>query len=104
VFEGRLHDVGRIGDLISGHVRAVELTAAVPPAAREALAGGRRVTEEGDLVTVSFEEEAGADAAVRAVVAAGGRVVSLTRHRETLEDFFVRRLAESRGAAASKGP
>jgi len=103
VFEGRLRDVGRIGDLLSGHVRAVELTATAPAAAREALARGRSVAAEGELVTVSFESEASADAAVRAVVAAGGRVVSLTRHRETLEDFFVRRLAEARGTAASEG-
>jgi ABC-2 type transport system ATP-binding protein len=55
------------------------------------------VAEEGDRVTVTFDQEAEADAAVRALLAAGGRVVSLTPHRETLEDFFVRRLEESKG-------
>jgi ABC-2 type transport system ATP-binding protein len=96
VFEGRLRDVGRIGDLLSGHVRSVELTAVAPDGAREALARGERVAQEGDRLTVTFADEGAADAAVRALVAAGGRVVSLTPHRETLEDFFVRRLEESK--------
>jgi len=100
VFEGRLRDVGRIGDLLSGHVKAVEVTAEAPgTAAREALAVGTRIAEEGDRLTVTYQDVAAADAAVRAVVAAGGRLVSLTRHRETLEDFFVRRLEEARGEA-----
>jgi ABC-2 type transport system ATP-binding protein len=97
VFEGRLRDVGRIGDLLSGHVKSHELTAVAPAGARGALSRGRKVAEEGDRVTVTFDQEAEADAAVRALLAAGGRVVSLTPHRETLEDFFVRRLEESKG-------
>jgi ABC-2 type transport system ATP-binding protein len=54
------------------------------------------VAEEGDRVTVAFEDEASADAAIRALLAAGGRLQAVTPHRETLEDFFVRRLEETR--------
>jgi ABC-2 type transport system ATP-binding protein len=101
IFEGRLRDVGRIGDLLSGHVEVVELTADAPTAgAREALAVGTAIAAEGHRLTVTYQDAAAADAAVRSLVAAGGRVVSLTPHRETLEDFFVRRLEESRGDAA----
>jgi len=39
---------------------------------------------------------------VRGLLAAGGRVIALTPHRETLEDFFVRRLAEDRAAAGAQ--
>ena len=104
VFEGRLRDVGRLGELLSGHVRAVELSAIAPAGARGALSRGAKVSEEGDRLTVTFADEGAADAAVRELLAAGGRLLSLTRHRETLEDFFVRRLEESRKDAASRGP
>jgi ABC-2 type transport system ATP-binding protein len=56
---------------------------------------------EGERLTVAFPDESTADAAVRAVLAAGGRLVALTPHRETLEDFFLRRLGEG-GADPAK--
>jgi ABC-2 type transport system ATP-binding protein len=99
---GRLSDVGRLGDLLSARVRSVELTAVVPAAARAALGGGRVIAEEGERLTVVFGDEPAADAAVRAVLAEGGRIASLTPHQETLEDFFLRRLQE--GAARPEGP
>ncbi len=89
---GRLSDVGRLGELLSPRVRSVELTAMVPAAARGALGAGRVLAQDGDRVTVAFADEAAADSAVRELVRAGGKVVSLTPHRETLEDFFLRRL------------
>jgi ABC-2 type transport system ATP-binding protein len=94
ILGGRLRDVGRIADLLSARVRSVEVTAIAPGAAREALARGRPVAQDGDRLTVAFDDEGAADAAVRAVLAAGGRLVALTPHRETLEDFFLRRLEE----------
>jgi ABC-2 type transport system ATP-binding protein len=103
IIRGRLRDVGRLGDLLSAKVRSVELTAHAPPAARAALGRGRIINEEAERVTAVFDDEATADAAVRALLAAGGRLVSLTPHRETLEDFFVRRL-EERGAPAARAP
>jgi ABC-2 type transport system ATP-binding protein len=98
ILDGRLRDVGRIGDLLSPRVRSVELTVEIRPDGRGALPRGRLLAEEGDRVTLSFDEEGAADAAARAVLEAGGRILGLVRHRETLEDFFVRRLAESREA------
>jgi ABC-2 type transport system ATP-binding protein len=62
--------------------------------------GARLVSREGDRSTWSFETEAAADAAVKSVVGAGGRVAALTAHRETLEDFFMRRLAGATEASA----
>jgi ABC-2 type transport system ATP-binding protein len=99
ILGGRLRDVGRIGDLLSPRVRSVELTAIASGGAREPLARARLVASDGDRLTVAFDDEAAADAAVRALLAAGGRVVALTPHRETLEDFFVRRLEEARSPA-----
>jgi len=92
---GRLRDVGRIGDLLSPRVRAVEVAALAPGGAREALSRGTVLSHDGDAFTVSFADEEAADAAVKALLQAGGRLLSLTPHRETREDIFVRRLGEA---------
>ncbi|BDG09032.1 ABC transporter ATP-binding protein [Anaeromyxobacter paludicola] len=100
---GVLRDVGRLGELLSPRVGSVELTAEATGAARAALSRARVLSEEGSRVTVRFEGESAskeADDAVRALGAAGGRLVSLTPHRETLEDFFMRRIAENGAGAA----
>ena len=100
---GRLRDVGRIGDLLSARVQSVELTAVAPDGARAALSAGKVISQEGEHVTVVFQDEGAADAAVRSLLAAGGRLVSLTPNRETLEDFFLRRLEEEQAPAPGEG-
>ena len=97
ILGGKLRDVGRLDDLLSANVRSVELTAVVPGRGAPPLANaGRIVRAEADRLTVAFDDEAHADAAVRGVLARRRAGLSLTPHRETLEDFFVRRLAETR--------
>ncbi len=98
IVQGRLRDVGRLGELLSARVTSVELTADLPEGRREPVARGRVIAEEGARVTAVFDDAGAADAAVAAVLAAGGRLVALTPHRETLEDFFLRRLHEEGGA------
>jgi ABC-2 type transport system ATP-binding protein len=102
ILEGKLRDVGRLDQLLSARVQTVELTVA---GLRDdaPIGGGRVLARAGDRISVAFDDEARADAAVRAVVTAGARVVAMTPHRETLEDFFVRRLAEER-AESPDGP
>jgi ABC-2 type transport system ATP-binding protein len=99
---GRLRDVGRLSDLLSARVKSVEATF-VLPAGAEQVAHGRVLASDGDRVTFAFDDEAAADDAVRAVLAAGGRVASLTPHRETLEDFFMRRLDDRVSAVSAAG-
>jgi ABC-2 type transport system ATP-binding protein len=98
IVQGRLRDVGRLGELLSARVTSVELTADLPEGRREPLARGRIIATEGARVTAVFDDPGAADAAVAAVLAAGGRLVALTPHRETLEDFFLRRLQDGGGA------
>jgi ABC-2 type transport system ATP-binding protein len=98
IIGGRLRDVGRLGDLLSPRVQSVEATLVVPAAARERLGAATVLAQEGERLALRFTDEPAADAAVRAVLAAGGKVVSVTPRRETLEDFFLRRLGE--GAAS----
>ncbi len=98
IIEGRLRDVGRIGDLLSTRVHGVEVAAELPdgPLPGEGpVSTGRVIARDGRTVTLAFGDESAAEAALRAILAAGGRVQSLVRHRETLEDFFLRRLREA---------
>ena len=97
---GRLRDVGRLGDLLSARVHSVEATVVLPTPNRELLGPGRIIAEEGERLTVVYDSEGPADTAVRAVLAAGGRLLSLTPHRENLEGFFMRRLEEGRARAS----
>jgi ABC-2 type transport system ATP-binding protein len=101
IIQGRLRDVGTLGDLLSARVTSVELTAALPEGRRQPLGRGRIISTEGERVTAIFDDAGAADAAVRALLDAGGKLVALTPHRETLEDFFLRRTRE--GAAAEAG-
>jgi ABC-2 type transport system ATP-binding protein len=100
ILGGKLRDVGRLGDLLSPRTRSVELTAVVPAAARERVGHGKLLRQEGERLTLSFADEEGADAALKAVLLAGGRLIDCTQHRETLEDFFMRRLVEERAGRA----
>jgi ABC-2 type transport system ATP-binding protein len=102
IVQGRLRDVGRLGELLSARVTSVELTADLPAGRREPLERGRVISAEGERATAVFDDAGAADEAVRAVLAAGGRVVALTPHRETLEDFFLRRMREGAGAEAGR--
>ena len=100
ILSGKLRDVGRLGELLSPRTRSVELTALVPAAAREGVGHGKLLQQEGERLTLSFADEEGADAALKAVLQAGGKLIDCTQHRETLEDFFMRRLVEERAGRA----
>ncbi len=101
IIGGKLRDVGKLDALLSARVTGVE-AAFAGPGASGPFAGARLVAREGERTTWAFDDDAGADAAVRAVVAAGGRVAGLTAHRETLEDFFLRRLEGAPAVATTE--
>jgi len=98
ILGGELRDVGRIGDLLSPRVRSVEAVLDVPEGAAEGVGRARLVSRDGARMVLSFPDLESANAAARATLEAGGGVVSLVPHRETLEDFFVRRFEEGRAA------
>ena len=98
ILGGRLRDVGRISDLLSPRVRTVEVVLDVPDAAREWIAAGKLLSRDQDRHAMTFPDLESASAAVAGVLAAGGTLVSLVPDRETLEDFFMRRLEEGRAA------
>jgi ABC-2 type transport system ATP-binding protein len=105
ILGGRLRDVGRISDLLSPRIRSVEVVLQVPEAARGRLEGGQLVSRDQDRFVLAYPDLARANGAVSAVLASGGTLVSLVPHRETLEDFFVRRLEEGRSSGeAGRAP
>jgi ABC-2 type transport system ATP-binding protein len=104
IIQGRLRDVGKLGDLISAKVRSTEVTADLGAGDSGALARGRLLSRDGTRVTVTFDDEGEADAAVRSVIESGAHLIDLTRHRETLEDFFLRRLGEGADPTSARSP
>jgi ABC-2 type transport system ATP-binding protein len=102
VLKGRLVAEGSLGALLDGSVKSVELRCAA--LAEEHFAALRAAALDGsrgpDDWTFSFADLAGANQAAGRVLSLGGRVLSLTPLRETLEQSFVR-LATSDGQAAA---
>jgi ABC-2 type transport system ATP-binding protein len=105
ILGGRLRDVGRISDLLSPRIRSVEVVLDVPEKARERVGRGRLVSRDQDRFAMSFPDLESANTAVAEVLAGGGALVSLVPFRETLEDFFLRRLEEGKAAGeAGRAP
>jgi ABC-2 type transport system ATP-binding protein len=105
ILGGRLRDVGRISDLLSPRIRSVEVVLDAPEGAREGIAKGQLVSRDQARFAISFPDLELANAAVASVLAAGGALVSLVPYRETLEDFFLRRLEEGKAAGeAGRAP
>src|SRR4051812_25356615 len=98
IAEGRLTDCGTLTSLLKPGVRAVEVLAQeVPPDLKARLAtDGAKILERDDGTVLTFANQSSADAAVRDIVTGGGRLVSLSPHRDTLEALFVQR---ARGSA-----
>jgi len=102
---GELRDIGRLGTLLSANTRAVDvLAASLPHALVQPIAAiAVRTMPKGDATALTFDSEDAADRAIALLAAAGVRIVSVNRHRETLEDLFVRRANET-GAGKPRGP
>lgn len=99
---GKLRDVGPLGDLLSPKVHTVEVqwTCGDDGLVEQLRAHGRHVsTSEGEITTCEGHE--GADAFLRELMQAGGRVLAVTPQRETLEELFVKDAQASAGEARS---
>ncbi len=101
---GRVREEGRLEDLLAAGARAVDVVAEGIPdrLAAELSRRADRILPKGTGLALTFADEAEADRAVAALAAAGARLVSVARHRESLEDLFVRRAQES-GLARPRG-
>ncbi len=90
---GRMQDCGALHELLSPGVRSVELVVKGGGAAlKEKLArAATRTSVRDERLVCAYADEASAQEAARAAIVEGAMVESLTPHRETLEDLFVRR-------------
>lgn len=97
--QGRLTRQGRIDELLAGHVDQVELVARkLSPAAIQALSTSAEQHHMLDeLAMFVLKDAAAADAAVRAVLAEGGELVSLNPIKVRLEDYFMQEQARHSG-------
>jgi len=96
---GRLTDCGTLSTLLAPGVRAVEIVARdVPePLSQRLLSNGAQGMRRDGALVLTFSSEAPAQEAMRAIVGAGGVLVSVAPHRQTLESLFVQR---ARGTTA----
>jgi ABC-2 type transport system ATP-binding protein len=107
VAKGRLAAAGRLTDLQEFAVLGWELVmAGVPAAALDRVRGrARRVLSiAGDRYVIDLPPDGRPEEMLRELAAAGASLVSLNPLRETLEDVFVRRVAEVGSGARDAEP
>ncbi|MCA9706300.1 MAG: ATP-binding cassette domain-containing protein [Myxococcales bacterium] len=93
---GRLRDVGALGELLSPRLHGVDVVWQAPDEAVEGLRrfeGQHREAAEGHVLRVADQPQA--DAFVRALLDAGGRLLQLQPHRQSLESLFVSEAARA---------
>ncbi len=97
--KGSLTDIGRLDDLLSDRVRAVEVTVSgLSAEQRDRVQKERSARAQGDRVIATFPSQEAADGFLGEVVALKARVEAVTASRENLEELFMRRAAEAKEA------
>ena len=98
--KGKLTDIGKLDDLLSNRVKAVEVTVSgLPSEELEKLKRERsaRVQSDGHLIA-SFPTQDEAQAFLSEAMKLSGKVEQVNAVRENLEDLFMRRAAEAHEA------
>ncbi len=97
--DGRLIKIGRIDELTTVRLQAVEIELKnIRLGDLEGLLGPEdEIEERGSVIRILIHDPARVDPVVRRALERGGRLGSLERRRERLEDYFVR-MAEERAA------
>ncbi len=98
--KGKLTDIGKLDDLLSNRVKAVEATVsglAAEQLERLKREKNARVQGDGHLIA-SFPTQDDAQAFLSEAMKLGGKVEQVNAVRENLEDLFMRRAAEAHEA------
>lgn len=93
IFSGRVRSVGPLSQLLTARVISTEICLRPGPGGLPDLPSGARKSESPDGLSIELPEQADVDAYLRAAMAVGARVFSVTPRRESLEDLFVREAA-----------
>lgn len=102
--KGELRAIGHLSELLSKEIREWEV---VVEGGDEDLIEKLRphmknlLRAKGQTMAI-VEKEDLANEIIRATLAKGGRLVSLTPHRQTLEDYFIREVGDANSAAADQ--
>jgi ABC-2 type transport system ATP-binding protein len=107
IYRGRVVETGRLDEILKPAVEMVDLQfTGLSEAGQAALAAlaarlaGLRVVQKGGTTLVTAPGWEAAEAVEAAGRAQGGKLVGLSPERETLENYFLRELAEHDPAAA----
>jgi ABC-2 type transport system ATP-binding protein len=100
IFAGRIRNVGPLSELLTARLLSTEVCLRPGAAGLPDLPAGARKSENPDGLVIDLPDNADVDAFLRAVLAVGARVHSLTPRRESLEDLFVREAASQDTGAA----
>lgn len=94
---GELLDVGTVASLVGGRSESIEVVLDAPSVAlpAELSALGVQGQPRGGQTVVILNDERSADVLLSHAVATRVRVVTVQRHRGSLEEYFVRRAAEA---------
>lgn len=99
IFSGRVRSVGPLAELLTARLLSTEICFRHNVGRLPALPAGASLRQAPDGQTVDLPEAADVDAFLKAALAAGASVISITPRRESLEDLFVREAEEDKGAA-----
>ncbi|MBN2573924.1 MAG: ABC transporter ATP-binding protein [Deltaproteobacteria bacterium] len=98
IFAGRIRSVGPLAELLTARLLSTEVCLSPGAGTLPPLPAGATTRQSPDGLLVDLPEGTDVDACLRAVLAGGCHVLSVTPRRESLEDLFLRQAAE-KGAA-----
>ena len=91
--DGHVLEVARVADMLSESVSSVEIVVEGLPNARLRNLGLGRVETRANREVITLAPRMVVNEAVMLIVASGGRVMAVTPLRQTLEDYFMNRIA-----------
>jgi ABC-2 type transport system ATP-binding protein len=99
IFAGRIRSVGPLSELLTARLLSTEVSlrhgvGQIPP-----LPEGARQRRSPDGILVDLAEGTDVDSFLKAALAAGASIISVTPRRESLEDLFVREASAQKGAS-----
>ena len=97
---GRLVNVGALEDILSARVKAYEIEAANMPEdlVRELEKGSLKTLKRKQNVLFVVDQEEQADRMVKKILSSTGQLVSYVPRRETLEEYFFRKIESHPGS------
>ena len=97
IARGQLQAHGTPAELVSKTLQGVDVTVRLTaPDAAALTEGAARVRRVGDELSLTLDAATDVDAWIARAHAAGARVIEITPRHETLEDLFVREVAEAK--------